>query len=69
VRQVTGIERVKILTRSTMDIRYASPERLERQLRFAERMARAVSIFALRYPRDYAALPEVAEALRAVVAA
>lgn len=64
---VVGIERVKILTRSTMDIRYAVGDRLERQLRFAGRMARAVPIFVLRYPRDYATLPHVAEALRRAI--
>lgn len=69
VRRLTGVERVKMLTRSTMDIRYCSPERLERQLRFAERIARTVPIFALRYPRNYAALPQVAEALQGMIAA
>jgi len=67
IQRLTGIERMKILTRSTMNIRYVTPERLTRQLRFAEQMARAVPIFSLRYPRDYAALPEVAEALRRVI--
>jgi hypothetical protein len=67
IQRLAGIERVKTLTRSTMNIRYVTPERLTRQLRFAEQMARAVPIFSLRYPRDYAALPEVAEALRRVL--
>ena len=67
IQRLTGIERVKILTRSTMNIRYVTPERLMRQLRFAEQMARAVPIFSIRYPRDYAALPAVAEALRQII--
>jgi hypothetical protein len=69
VRRLAGIEPVKILTGSTMNTRYTVPERLERQLRFAERMARAVPIFALKYPRDYAVLDEVAEAMHQAISA
>jgi hypothetical protein len=64
VRRLAGIEQVKVLTKSTMARRYMAPERLKRQLRFAERMARVMPIYALEYRRDYALLDAVARELR-----
>ena len=47
VRRIAGIECVKVLTQSTMARRYMAPQRLKRQLLFAERMARVMPIYAL----------------------
>jgi hypothetical protein len=68
VRRLAGIEKVKVLTQSTMARRYMAPERLKRQLRFAERMARIMPIYALDYRRDYALIEKVARELRQTVA-
>jgi len=69
VASLTGIAPVKALTHASMNGRYYAPERLERQLRFAERVARQVPVFALQYRRDYALLDKVADALERVVGA
>jgi hypothetical protein len=63
IRRLSGIEPVKVLTASTMNRRYVAADRLVRQLRFAERLARALPIHALRYRRDYEVLDRVARAM------
>jgi hypothetical protein len=62
-RRLAGIEPVKVLTGSTMNRRHVAADRLVRQLRFAERLARALPIYALRYRRDYDLLDRVATAI------
>ena len=64
MRRLAGIEQVKVLTQSTMARRYMAPERLKRQLRFAEKLARLMPIYALDYRRDYELLGKVARKLR-----
>jgi hypothetical protein len=66
-RRLAGIEPVKVLTGSTMNRRYVAADRLVRQLRFAERLARAMPIHALRYRRDYDRLDRVAMAIERAV--
>jgi hypothetical protein len=68
-RRLAGMEQVKVLTGSTMNTRYLVPERLGRQLRFAERLAREVPIHALSYRRDYALLDKVLGEIRRVLRA
>jgi hypothetical protein len=67
LRQITGNEQAKVLTGSTMNIRYFAPERLGRQLRFAEQVARRLPIWGLAYRRDFELLPEVVAAIRCVL--
>jgi hypothetical protein len=69
IRRLAGIEPVKVLTGSTMNRRYVAADRLERQFRFAERLARAVPIHALRYRRDYGLLERVAAAIDRTIGA
>lgn len=59
-RRVAGAELIKLLIASAMDIRNSAPERLARQLRFAERTAAIVPVYELRYRRDYGDLVGVA---------
>jgi hypothetical protein len=66
-RRLTGMELGKTLIASAMDIRNYAPQRLTRQLQFAEHVARAVPVYALTYPRDYAMLGRVAEDIRRTV--
>ena len=69
VTRLRGMELMRILTSSAMNIRDYSPSRLARQLRFAERVARALPVHALVYPRDYELLGRVAEEIRKIVRA
>lgn len=64
-----GMELMRVLTSSAMNIRDYSPPRLARQLRFAERVARALPVHALVYPRDYGLLGRVADEIRGIVRA
>jgi hypothetical protein len=54
---------MRVLTASAMDIRYYAPDRLARQLRFAERVARTLPVYAL----CYALLDRVVEQIRRMV--
>ncbi|SKA33333.1 hypothetical protein SAMN02745126_05318 [Enhydrobacter aerosaccus] len=64
VRRLSGLELVKAIISSTMDNRYADPRRLERQLRFAAEMADRVPVYALRYPRSFEAMDQIAHLIR-----
>lgn len=64
MRRLAGSELTRALIASAMDIRYSSPQRLARQLRFAERIGRAVPVYELAYPREHSALEQVADRLR-----
>ena len=66
VRRLGGIELARALISSAMNIRYHAPERLERQMRFAQRLAEVLPVYALEYPRSFAALDEVSRELRRV---
>lgn len=48
---------------STYNQRVSEPERLERQFRFAERLAKTVPAFSLSYPRDFAFFSSVREVI------
>lgn len=67
--RLRGLELVRILTSSAMNIRDHSPSRLARQLRFAEQVARTLPVHALVYPRDYELLGRVADEIRRIVRA
>jgi hypothetical protein len=69
VRQVSaarlgGLDLAKAIISSTMDLWHDAPERLTRQLRFAADVAERVPVFALNYPRSYAALDQVEREIR-----
>ncbi len=66
VRRLGGIELARALISSAMNIRYHAPERLERQMRFAQKLAEVLPVYALEYPRSFAALDEVSRELRRV---
>jgi hypothetical protein len=62
--RLAGIDLARALTASAMNIRYYAPERLTRQLQFAERVARTVPVHALHYARSYPLLDRVAAEIR-----
>jgi hypothetical protein len=64
VRLVQGAEVFRILLASTLHRDHRPPERLARQLRALERLAKSVPLFALAYPRRHERLPAVADAVR-----
>ena len=67
VARLGGLELIRVLTSSAMNIRDYAPQRLARQLRFVEQVARTMPVFALVYPRDYALLGDVADRIRNIV--
>jgi hypothetical protein len=67
--RLRGMELMRVLTSSAMNIRDYSPPRLARQLRFAERVAQTLPVHALVYPRNYELLGRVAEEIRKIVRA
>ena len=65
--RLAGMELMRVLTASAMDIRNYAPDRLARQLGFARHVAQTLPVYALSYPRRYALLERVAEQIRRVV--
>ena len=61
---LSGLEVMRVLLSSAMDDRNTSAARLARQLAFMGRLAAAVSIHALRYPRRFEAMEDVAAEIR-----
>jgi len=47
-----------------MYTRYHRPDRLLRQFRFCEQVARALPVYELSYPRRFEAMPRVIEEIR-----
>ncbi|MCC8431484.1 hypothetical protein LJ725_21125 [Reyranella aquatilis] len=66
-RQLSGLELARTLLSSAMDTRYAKSSRMERQIRFAARVADLLPVHALRYPRTVAALDGVAREIRRAI--
>ena len=62
--QLTGGELFTAITASTMNSRIHLAPRLERQFRFAERLARTVPVHRLSYPRRYEVIGRVAALIR-----
>ncbi|UYN94355.1 MAG: hypothetical protein KIT25_20320 [Enhydrobacter sp.] len=69
VRRLMGAELARCLIASAMNFRYHAPERLARQLRFCERIARILPVYALDYPRTFEMMDRVSEEIRRVVRA
>jgi hypothetical protein len=61
--RLAGLDLARALFASTMNTRLHAPDRLTRQLRFAERVARVLPVYALRYARSYSVLGQVAREL------
>lgn len=64
VARLEGAALAKVLIASAMNIRYFAPQRLARQLRFAEQIGRRLPVYELSYPRDYSVMGRVADELR-----
>jgi hypothetical protein len=62
--RLAGLDLARVLTSSAMNIRYYAPDRLTRQLQFAERVAHVLPVHALHYARDYPLLDRVAAEIR-----
>lgn len=69
VYRLGGVRLAKVLIASTINRRYHAPNRLERQLRFAERVADVLPVYALEYPRSFEVMDRVAHEIRRVVSA
>jgi hypothetical protein len=67
--RLTGLELAKVIISSSMEDRYDDARRLARQLAFAERLARSLPIYALRYPRSFDVMEQVAAEIRRVIGA
>jgi hypothetical protein len=63
VRRLAGLDLARTLVASAMDIRYRFPDRLVRQMRFAEQLGRLLPVHVLSYPHDYAVLDRVADVI------
>ena len=61
---LSGFELMRVLLSSAMDDRNATADRLHRQLRFAGRVVATVPIRALRYPRRFDVMSDVAAEIR-----
>ena len=68
IERLAGVELVRALTASAMNIRYHAPDRLTRQLHFAERVSKTLPVLSLAYARRYELLDRVAAEIRGVVA-
>lgn len=66
--RLSGLELARTLLSSAMDTRYAQSDRMERQMRFAARVADLLPVYALRYPRTVEALDGVAREIRRTIA-
>jgi hypothetical protein len=64
--RLAGMELMRVLTASAMDIRNYAPDRLARQLSFAQHVAQTLPVYALSYARRYALLDRVVAQIRRV---
>ena len=62
--RLAGLDLLRAITASAMNIWYYAPDRLARQLQFAERVAHVLPVHALRYARSYQLLDRVAAEIR-----
>jgi hypothetical protein len=65
--RLNGLELARTLLSSAMDTRYARTSRMERQIRFAARVADLLPVYALRYPRTVEALDGVAREIHRII--
>lgn len=62
--KLSGMELIRVVLASAMDDRNATPVRLARQMAFAARLSGAVPVYALRYPRNFGVMGDVAREIR-----
>lgn len=62
---LTGLALAQVLIGSAMNIRFQSPERLARQLKFAQHLAQVLPVYSLSYERRFELLAPVAREIRA----
>jgi len=62
--RLAGVHLAKALLSSAMDNRYCQTPRLARQIEFARRLAATLPVYALRYPRSFDAMAEIAGEIR-----
>lgn len=62
--RLAGLELAKVILSSAMDDRYTAPNRLARQMAFAAQLSRMLPVYALRYPRRFDVMDEVAAEIR-----
>jgi hypothetical protein len=67
VTRLAGLELARVIVSSAMDDRYTPPDRLAHQMKFAARLSRTLPVYALRYPRSFDAMAEVAEQIRRTI--
>lgn len=58
--RLSGLDLAKVILSSSMDDRYIAPDRLVRQMAFAAQLSRTLPVYALRYPRSFDVMDEVA---------
>ena len=58
--RLAGLELAKVVLSSAMDDRYTPPARLARQMAFVARLTRCLPIYAIRYPRRFDVMDQVA---------
>lgn len=58
--RLSGLELAKVILSSSMDDRYIAPNRLARQMAFAAQLSRMLPVYALRYPRSFDVMDDVA---------
>ena len=61
VSRLTGARLARSILASAMELRYAPPDRMARQVRFAARVAEALPVYQLLYPRSFGVMDRVAE--------
>ncbi len=62
--RLSGVDLAQAILSSAMDDHYALPARLHRQMQFAARLAGAVPVYALSYPRAFDVLGQVADRIQ-----
>jgi len=67
--RLSGIDLVRVILSSAMDDRYTAPHRLARQMAFAARLSNVLPVYALRYPRSFDVMDEVAAEIRRTIGA
>jgi len=60
IERLFGVDLFKTIAASTMNSRLNAADRLKRQFRFAERVAKSIPVYKLVYPRHYDLLDQVA---------
>lgn len=65
--RMKGVELTLALISSTMDDRYVAPDRLARQMAFVARLLDSLPVYALRYPRRFDVMDQVADMIRRTV--